>query len=410
MRQTRAFDPDVLADPFEYYQNAIKASPIERVDDETYLVLSYDLVSDLISRSGDFSSMLNDNIYGVQREDSELNAIMSEATPQVHTLLTADPPTHTHFRSLLFKAFTLPRLKREEAAMHKIAEELVADMRNSGNVELVRQYAVPMAVRSIARLIGLEDDNAEKIKHWSDAVMERISGLASIERERECARIIVDFHRFCRDKIDELRANPGDDLLSEIVNARSEDGTMLGCEEITSLMQQLMVGGHETTTSAIAGGMALLAGNPDQMALLRRDPFLIPNAVEEILRMTCPNQGTFRRALRDTQLGGVPIGKDNRILARFSSASRDPAVFPDPDRFDVRRSNAKVHLAFGKGIHMCFGNMLARMEIRIAIEQLLAHTTSLWLAGSGKIEYPLSMIVRSPAAVPLECEWKKDGR
>src|SRR5215472_14094993 len=156
MRQSRAFDPDVVSDPFPYFQEALKNGPIERIDANTYLVLSHELVSDLVSRPDDFSSNLDANIYGAARDDVELLQIMSEATPQVHTLLTADPPKHTHFRSLLFKAFTLPRLKREEAGMYQIADRLITEIRTSSRVEVVRQYAAPMAVQVIAHMIGLD--------------------------------------------------------------------------------------------------------------------------------------------------------------------------------------------------------------------------------------------------------------
>lgn len=365
------FDPHVLEEPFDWYQQALAAGPTARAGGGAVrLVLSHKLVSEAAGRPQDFSSDFGELMKGAR--DPEIAAIEARGWPQVNTMLTADPPVHTRFRKLVNLAFSMPRVDAMAAEIRGIADDLLDTLEGRDAVELVHDFAVPLPVAVIARQIGLADHVAD-VKRWSDAFADRLGGMADRARQLECAELVVEFQQAVKRLIDARRGGGGpDDLLSAIVNAQVAGERPLDDAEILSVIQQLMVAGNETTTSTIAGGLLLLIRNPDQLAKVRADPKLIPNMVEEMLRLLSPTAGLWRVAAHDTELGGDVVAKGEMLMLRFAAANRDPATFPDPDRFDVARKNARSHLAFGRGIHMCVGNMLSRKELAVAFERLLA--------------------------------------
>lgn len=368
------FDPQVIEEPFGWYRQALAAGPMAKAAGGTaHLVLSHRLVSEAAGRPGDFSSDFGAMMKGTRRHSPEIEAIEAEGWPQVDTMLTADPPVHTRFRKLVNLAFSMPRVNAMEAEIRTIVDALLDRLDGRAAIEFVHDFAVPLPVTIIARQIGMDEGDIPDVKRWSDAFADRLGGMADPARELECARLVLEFQRAVKAKIDARRDGAGpDDLLSAIVNARLDGERPLDDAEILSIVQQLMVAGNETTTSTLAGGLLLLIRNPDQLAKVRADPALVPNMVEEMLRLLSPTAGLWRVAARDTELGGTPIGKGEMLMLRFAAANRDPAAFPDPDAFDVERRNARSHLAFGRGIHMCVGNMLSRKELAVAFERLIA--------------------------------------
>lgn len=368
------FDPQVIEDPFDWYQQALARGPITTAGGgSVHLVLSHKLVSEAAGRPADFSSDFGAMMRGARSDDAEITAIEADGWPQVDTMLTADPPVHTRFRKLVNLAFSMPRVNAMDAEVRAIVDGLLDRLDGQDVVELVHDFAVPLPVTVIARQIGMDDSDVGDVKRWSDAFADRLGAMANREREIECARLIVEFQQAVKLRIDARRDGQGpDDLLAAIVNARIDGERPLDDAEILSVVQQLMVAGNETTTSTIAGGLLLLIRNPDQLAKVRANPALIPNMVEEMLRLLSPTAGLWRVAAHDTELGGTPIAKGEMLMLRFAAANRDPAYFADPDRFDVERKNARSHLAFGRGIHMCVGNMLSRKELAVAFERLIA--------------------------------------
>ena len=367
------FDPETIEDPFDWYARALAEGPVAKVGGGAVtMVLSHALVSEAAGRPQDFSSDFGAMMRGNAVADPDIAAIEAQGWPTVDTMLTADPPVHTRFRKLVNLAFSMPRVNALENDIRAVVDRLIDRIATGETVEFVQDFAVPLPVGVIAGQIGMEND-AGKVKHWSDAFADRLGGMASREREIEAARAILDYQRFAKQQIDARRDDAGpDDLLSAIVNARAEGEASLDDAEVMSVLQQLMVAGNETTTSTLAGGLLMLIRNPDQMTKIRANPALIPNMVEEMLRLLSPVGGLWRVALHDTMLGDVPVRQGEMLMLRFAAANRDPAVYPDPDRFDVERKNARTHLAFGRGIHMCVGNMLARKELAVAFERLLA--------------------------------------
>jgi cytochrome P450 len=225
--------------------------------------------------------------------------------------------------------------------------------------------------------------------------------MISKERELECAAEVVEFQHAMKAKIDARRAQPCDDLLSDLVNAQVDGERPLDDAELLSILQQLMVAGNETTTSSLAGGLVQLIRNPDQAEKVRANPALIRNMVEEILRTESPTAGLWRVVKRDCELGGVPLKAGTMLMLRFAAANRDPARFPDPDVFDVERKNANSHLAFGRGIHMCVGNMLSRKELAVAFELLIDRLDQIEIVDGAALTYPPNMLLRGLSALPI---------
>ena len=209
-------------------------------------------------------------------------------------------------------------------------------------------------------------------------------------------------------KIDARLQSKTDDLLSDLVNARIDGETPLDDAEILSIAQQIMVAGNETTTHSLAGGIVHLANHPDQADAVRADPKLLGNLVEEVLRLETPTAGMWRVATRDTTLGGVDIPKGAMMMLRYAAANRDPARYPGPDLFDVTRQNARSHLAFGRGIHMCVGNMLSRKEMTLAFGELLRRLDNIKIKDGVKLEVAPNILLRGLVSVPITFDRRED--
>jgi len=400
------FDPQVIADPFDYYRAWLPKSPVVQLSEGMFLVLSYDLCSQATGDVETFSNNFQGTLSGAMAEDGDVSAILAEGWPQVDTLLTADPPTHTRFRKLVNLAFSMKRVAAIEEDMRGVVAGLIDRMAKKGEADFVRDFGIPLPVAMIASQIGMTGDDLDKVKRWSDAFVDRLGRMIPKERELECAREVVEFQHFVKAKIDERRAERTEDLLSDLVYAEVDGERPLEDAEILSIMQQLMVAGNETTTSALAGGLLQLIENPDQMAKAvaavdEGNERAIINLVEEVLRTESPTAGMWRMVLKDAELGGVKIPKGAMVQLRYAAANRDPAKYPDPDRFDMERANARSHLAFGKGIHMCVGNMLSRKEMAVAYTELLKRLTDFRVAEGHAPSWPPNMLLRGLTTLPI---------
>jgi cytochrome P450 len=399
------FAPETLIDPFDYYRAIHEAGiPIEHLEGmNTWVVYSYDLCSEAAAKpevfSNDFTALMG------READEDIQAILAEGWPDLPTLLTADHPVHTRNRKLVNLAFSAPRVNAIEADMRQKSIELIEAFADRGKCEFVEEFGVPLPVAMIAGQIGLEDD-PKRVKRWSDAAVDRFSQMVDHQRKLECARSLVEFQHYIKGLIDDRKANGGNDLLTDLVEARIEGEKPLEDPEIMSLMQQFMVAGNETTTSTLAGGLLQLIRNPDQMAKAKaaaggRDPKVLMNLVEEALRYETPTAGMWRIVKQDTELGGVAIPAGAVVQLRYAAANRDPSKFPDPDRFDIERANARTHLSFGKGPHMCVGNMLSRKEMLVAFDELLERLDNFAVADEKEIRILPNILLRGVTHLPI---------
>jgi len=403
--QKSFFHPDVLTSPFAFYQEHLATEPVYH-DKATglYLVLSHKLVSEATSRTDEFSNNFQAVLSGARSEDPEVKAILDEGWPQVDTLLTADPPVHTRFRKLVNLAFSAPRVNKLEAHIREIARDLIEKMLARQEIEFVRDFAMPLPIRMISEQLGLTHEAPETIKRWTDAFVDRLGGMVPKERELQCAREVVEFQHAIKAQMDLRRANPTDDLLSDLVHAQIDGERPLDDGELLSIVQQLLVAGNETTTATLAEGIILLARNPSELAKAQADPKIIPNMVEEMLRLASTSSGIWRVMKKDAELGGVTLPAGAMVMMRYAAANRDPERYDEPDRFLADRANARTHLAFGRGIHMCVGNMLSRKEMTVAFEELMPRISGITLTDEAAIAYPPNMMLRGPVSVPVRFE------
>ncbi|MDC0068591.1 cytochrome P450 [Gammaproteobacteria bacterium] len=357
-------DPAITECPFDYYQALREEGGVFRVPDRNFFLVSrYDLVVKVVKDTDTFSSKT-----GVQ-VPSAADGSHRPSEGVVRTLLTADPPEHRLYRSLVNKAFSLKRVSSWESRIRMIADELIDDFTARGSCEVNYDFAVPMPLIVIIEALGLPLDMLRQFKTWSDT----ISHLGGMLSEQEMVRVQAlrrDFSAWVDDIIAERKLNLGDDFISDLIRARFKDKRPLDDAELNSIVLQFLVAGNETTTNTITSGMLLLLQHPGQMKLVQEDRSLIPNLVEEVLRIESPVQTHFRYATKATELNGVKIPEGAGVGVMYGCANRDKAHFSHPETFDVQRKNSSRHLSFSQGIHFCPGAPLARLESVIAFEQL----------------------------------------
>lgn len=398
--------PEVLECPYPYYARVRDEAPVHQTPLGFYVVSRYEDVVGVVRDTERFSSDMRNSFVGGPPSD-EVKAIQAEGYPSVNTLLTNDPPSHTQFRGLVNKAFTPKRVAQLEGEIRQIANDLMDRFEARGSVELVTEFAVGLPLTVIADALGVSRDDMPDFKRWSDDAVAPLSGMLSAERQIECARSRVEMQRYMVERIRERETEPRDDLLSDLVQARFDQGDRAGegldMPELLNVIEQLLVAGNETTTKAIAAGMQLLLEHPDQLAAVEADHGLIPNLVEEALRVESPVQMLPRVAKVDVEVGGVAIPAGSILMMLYGCANRDSAKFPDGETFDIARSNARAHLAFGNGAHFCPGAALARSEGRIAFETLFGRATE-WAfdtSAGPATDRELSMTLRGLSALHL---------
>ena len=374
------FDPEVIESPFEFYQALRREAPVYQLPGTDIFMLSR--WEDIRQAAKDTATFSNDFKHLLQGPEPSPEAaeIYKDGYEQVDTLLTLDPPQHKVFRSLINKVFSARRVEKMHSYIEQIVDELIDNMVEQGECDFVRDFATPLPVYVIADQLGVPRADLRKIKAWSDAFASRLGGMVTPEEEIENAHLIVEYQQYMVKIIEDRRANPQDDMISDLSNTTIEGGRLMSIEELLSMIQQLLVAGNETTTSAIAGGMLSLIQLSDQLDVLLDKPEMIDNAVEEILRLETPSAGLWRVVTRDTEIRGVPIPEGSLLMLRYAAGNRDESVFDEPERMDVCRKNADDHIAFGYGTHFCPGAMLGRKEMQVAFTGLLQRLTNFRLA------------------------------
>ncbi len=310
-------------------------------------------------------------------------------------MMENEPPVHTRLRSLVAKAFTRGHVERLGPA---VAAEAAALLAATGReFDLLAEVAEPLAVTVIAELLGVPVADRHRLRPWSAAMVRMYEVARTPETEAAALAACREFTDYLRDLAARRRAEPRDDLLSHLVAVR--DGTdRLSGDELVASAILLLNAGHEASVNALGGGLVALLRHPAQYARLRADRGLIPTAAEEMIRYDPPLHMFVRTAAADVALSGVVVPAGAEVAALLGAANRDPAVFTDPDSFDVGR-DPNPHVGFGAGLHFCLGAPLARLELRIALAALLDHAPGLALAAD-PVRRP-TFVLRGYAAVPL---------
>src|SRR5262245_3139036 len=327
---------------------------------------------------------------------------------QVPSMIGLDPPEHDRLRALVNQAFTPKIIRRLEPRMVEIAHQLLDRALTQKSVDLVQALTYPLPVTVIAEIIGVPAEDSERFKDWSDKLVEDLgAGLlapADLETFERNQKLVDELRAYFAMLVEVRRREPREDLLSGLVAAELE-GSKLSFEELVQMLILLLVAGNETTTTLIGNGVLTLLEQRDALARVREDPSLVPAVVEEVLRFSSPVQLDPRCATADVELAGTKVNKGEIAMCWLGSANRDPAVFQDPERFDVDRKESR-HLAFGFGTHYCLGSNLARLEAQIALRVLLERTRGFELASSEPLPLHKSFVFRGFRSIPMQLEPK----
>jgi cytochrome P450 len=379
------FEPGFFDRPYEQYARVRAAEPVHLSAIGNWMLFGYE----------DCFTLLRDPHLSV--EDAKAHAInpdaagdrfaeLREAYPDIEPgpprrgILNIDPPDHTRVRKLMSKVFTPKRVGELRPKIQRLVDDALDAVAPSGEMDLIADLAFPLPFTVISEMLGMPDADRDQLRDWSHTVVKTLDPILTVEEGRDAmiASRLLDEH--CAAAIEWKRANPADDLLTELIHAE-EDGHSLSAEELQDQVALLFVAGHETTVNLIGNGSLALLRNRDQLELLRDDPSLDANAVDELLRYDSPVQFSRRIVLQDHRIGDAEIAAGSFVLTCLGSANHDPAVFgDDADELDLRRGNPGRHLSFGSGVHHCLGASLARLEAQVALGTLVRRFDSLDLA------------------------------
>ena len=371
-------DPAFLENPFPFYEIGRQMSPL------------------FIPAAGMWMAFRYSECVGILKDnESWLSGIGPAETADAEpTMLSSNPPRHTRLRGLVNQAFTPRMIEQLEPRLRQIAGELLDEATERGECDLVEALAYPLPVIAIAEILGVDPARRQQFKDWSDRIVAGLGGggaggPAASEEMREY------FGELCAER----RARPRNDLISGLVQAEME-GDRLSLEELLQMLVLLLVAGNETTTNLIGNAMLEFMAHPVELAKVEADRSLIPSALEEVLRVNSPVQATVRRAARDIDVSGQRINEGQRVVVWLAAANRDPEQFPDPLTFDVARTPNR-HISFGMGIHFCLGAPLARLEAKIAWEELLKRGTNFRRTTDAPLPRVPTFIMRGVTSLPV---------
>jgi cytochrome P450 len=400
----RGYDPFRQEDPFPAYRRLREEQPVmfdERVG--YYIVSRYE---DVKAVFGDWETFSSENAQAPVRERGhEARRIMEEGGFTAYSGLSARrPPEHTRIRSIAQKAFTPRRYKALEPAIRdnavRLLETMLQDPQRDGDI--FRDLAYELPTVTILTLIGADVAKLDTFKQWSDSRAAMTWGDLSDEQQIPHAHNLVAYWQECQRLVAVAHEDGGDNLTSDLVKAQRE-GAEISDHEIASLLYSLLFAGHETTTTLIANCYRALLSHPEQWAQIVEEPSRILGAVEEVLRYSGSIVAWRRKALADAEVGGVSIPEGAELLLVMGSANRDDEYFDDSESFDIQRSNAREHLSFGFGIHYCLGNMLAKLQAKIALQEGVRLAPSLQLRQT-EISFRENLSFRVPETVPVTWE------
>jgi cytochrome P450 len=313
-------------------------------------------------------------------------------------MLTMDPPDHTRLRRLVSSAFTPRAVAGLETWIREVTERLLTSVDAAAGFDLIDALAFPLPIAVICHLLGVPAQDQASFRAWGHAVATTLEPQSAPNAETRTRSSELALTAYLRELVRKRRAAPDDSLLSALV-AAEEEGDRLSSDELVSTALLLLVAGFETTVNLIGNGAVALLGQHEPWRLLGEEPALIPAAVEELLRYDSPVQMTSRTATEDVEVDGAVLPRGASIIVAIGGANRDPDVFDEPDRLRIDRPDASRHLAFSLGIHHCLGAVLARLEARIAIEELTRWYPALEMAGT-PIRRPL-LVLRGFESVPV---------
>jgi cytochrome P450 len=384
------FDPEFRANPYPHFPKLLEGSPRQ---------LNLFMPSTVVARYADVTTVLRDHQRFSVRRPEIPGRDRIDPFAGAPTILTADPPIHTRLRRLVSKAFTPRRVRELEPRIRAITDELLTSV-GQAHFDAIAELANPLPVIVIAELLGISPDDHEQFKRWSNDLIGSFGREMATGPSPEGIAAKDSLRGYLSKAVAVRRAKPADDLISALVAARDETEA-LSEDELLAFVVLLLLAGNETTTNLIGNGLLALCRHPEEQDRLRKNPELMPRAIEKMLRFDPPVQMTVRTITEATEIGGTRVEPNSMLFVLIAAANRDPAEFPNPETFDIAR-DPNQHLSFGEGIHFCLGAPLARLEGTIAIESMLKRFPRLRLADPfAKVEYRGSMALRGLANLAI---------
>jgi cytochrome P450 len=393
--------PELLSNPYPFYASLREAAPVQQVKAlmGCHVISRHEHIGPILKNTAVFSSTIMGagGLFPKELGEEVLRYLRAD-----NNLVASDPPLHTQLRSLVSRAFTPRRVAELEPRIRELASGLLDAMLARDEFDFISDLAMPLPVTVIAELLGVEPERRLDFKRWSDDVMKATAmGLSTLELTG-IATSLRELIEYMEAAIARRRREPGGDLISALLQA---DEGLLKPADVITFTRLLLVAGNETTTNLLGSGMVALLRHPSEWERLVADASLIPNAVEEMLRYDSPIQAILRVTTQDTEVAGHPLPQGSRVMLLLGAANRDPHKFPEPDRFDVTR-DPHGYMSFGHGVHFCLGAPLARLQVKVVLEELLRRVRRVSFAPGQEdhLDWGGKLILRGPKRLRLRAE------
>ena len=390
------FTPGFDENPYEHYRTLRDTNPVHE----------HPMGFWFVSRHADVSTMLRDARLSVADHNlaagpmrDQFEQLVIDAPVKLVTMMDSDPPDHTRLRSLVGKVFTPRSIAALEPMVTKMVDESLDRIADAGSVNLIDTFAFPLPFEVISAMLGMPETDHKRLLELTETLVVALEPVGDPEVMKAIVGAEVELSGMMQEVIAWKRKNPSDDLLTALIQAE-HNGDLLSNDELVAQVLLLYVAGHHTTVNLIGNGVAALLRHPDQHALLRSNPDLIGNAVEEFLRYDSPIHQTRRITLAPYPIGDMEIPAGAMMIACLGAANRDERMFgPDADMLRLDREQARQHVSFGAGAHHCLGSALGRLEGRVAISRLVTRFPRLAL--SGPVRWNGRINLRGATEIPV---------
>lgn len=392
----KLFTPESIADPYPMYRQLRESMPVLELPDANLVVLSrYADIQTLLRNK----KMGHDNFVGLSEAEKEQRLSNPAIANLTRTMLLMNPPDHTRLRSLVVRAFDAKRVEAMRSRIRTTVHTLIDGFIEAGEGDLKKLLTHPLPVIVICEMLGVPKSEQAQFIQGTRISGRLVDPTPMSEEELTTANeSSLESKAFFTALCDARRADPQDDLTTALVQSESEHGK-LSQDELTANIGLLFAAGHETTVNLLGNALIALYRNPDQLALLRTNPDLMPTAVEEFLRYDSSVQLSGRHALEDTEIGGVKLPKGRAVITLLGAANRDPDAYEHPEKLDITRERNKP-LSFGGGVHLCLGAQLARIETAETLSVLFERLPELTLDNPETPDWRSTVTLRGVTALP----------
>ncbi len=393
-----------LENPYPFYKAMREQAPVYKIPGADYYAISrHEDIREVALNTDDFSS----NLVAILLGDNTGNTVTTIDRPDVEmgpvdVLAIQDPPRHGTQRRISLNALSLRFVRGLEDSVRGMANEIMDRFIDRGECDWVQEFAKEIPMIISLQLTGCPATDWRMVKTWSDRAIALLSGVNTPEDFAQNTQAGMDFINYVNKHYQRQKAQPEDNFTGALIEAVADPENPLTEEEAISMVFQVLIAGADSSANTIGNSVKMLAENPHIQLELRNNPERIANFIEEVLRLESPFQGHFRQTKKDLSVAGTFLPKGSRVMLLWASGNRDAAIYENPEKIDLDRSNLKAHLAFGRGIHQCLGAQLARLEVRVALEELLRRTELIVLGQQQKIDHKPSVFIRELNSLPIK--------